>query len=768
MREGSQYGPIVARSRIFTNTRATITSTTTDTSNNSIASVNEGVSYKWRVSFFNIGSSSGKPASFNSSLLTFGVSSSADYTLNPTTITWTGTGLYDLTFTTSADQLTEGNETITHTVYYSSLAAHTNSIVINDTSLTTWTISPSATTVNENTSVTMTVSCTQSYSSSAALTYDTLVTAGTLSFIAASGTPSFANTGTFSTNTFTITTGFTGNTAAGSRTWVVRLYLSGTLVATSATITTPAITASAVWSALGGSTTPLVSPVNEGTNMYVTVTLGNMGYYTTYTATITNSGTATSADFTGGWPTSTLVSGGTASSLVYSITADATTEGSETISATVSYGGYTLATATVSGGSTTMSIADTSVSPTATFSSPTNAQTVNEGSSITFNVTTTQLASSTIYWKMNATGATDADFSSPSTAVSVIQSLSVSASNTASFTISVAADFTTESTESFTISLYRYSNATGLFATSAIITIGDTSLTPTATITSPTIATSGNEGTSLTFNVSSNNSNYTLYYKINVVTGTINDADFSSPSSAVSSVQSFSIGAGTGSFTLTFAADATTEGSEQFTVSVCRYGNGTGVLATSPTITISDTSLDPAPPTYATATISSDPGDAAFLNGGVLDTTVNNYGGVYSGTDSGYYTDTIVWKIFRDGMSYGGATQTADTLGITYMGRTYTHIGIHDGQFILLLNASDFSKTAWYVDAGSRAQSSQTNYTIAPFQANTSHDMGCMWYDTWINPQKEYRLPLTILLEICLITMTSPKEAGMLPTLCPQ
>lgn len=111
---------------------------------------------------------------------------------------------------------------------------------------------------------------------------------------------------------------------------------------------------------------------------------------------------------------------------------------------------------------------------------------------------------------------------------------------------------------------------------------------------SPSTA-SVNEGSSVTFTVTTAHvpDATTLYWSLNTVSGTINTSDFSG--AAVSG--SFTITGNTGSVILTLANDVTTEGSESFQLQV-RTGSTSGtIVATSSTVTIGDTSLNPVPPT---------------------------------------------------------------------------------------------------------------------------------------------------------------------------
>jgi hypothetical protein len=104
-----------------------------------------------------------------------------------------------------------------------------------------------------------------------------------------------------------------------------------------------------------------------------------------------------------------------------------------------------------------------------------------------------------------------------------------------------------------------------------------------------------NEGSSVTFTVTTSNisDGTTLYWSLNTVSGTINTSDFTG--AAVTG--SFTITSGSGSVVLALANDNATEGSESFQLQV-RTGSTSGtIVATSSTVTVSDTSLTPVPPT---------------------------------------------------------------------------------------------------------------------------------------------------------------------------
>lgn len=93
-------------------------------------------------------------------------------------------------------------------------------------------------------------------------------------------------------------------------------------------------------------------------------------------------------------------------------------------------------------------------------------------------------------------------------------------------------------------------------------------------------ATSVDEGSSLTFNVSTVSvPDQTLYYTVT------NSGDFATSSG------SFSLVSNAGSFSVTPTADTTTEGAETFTASVRTVSVSGDIIATSPSVTINDTSV---------------------------------------------------------------------------------------------------------------------------------------------------------------------------------
>ena len=138
---------------------------------------------------------------------------------------------------------------------------------------------------------------------------------------------------------------------------------------------------------------------------------------------------------------------------------------------------------------------------TPTYSISPSTSSVNEGSSVTITVTTTNVLNGTVlYWQAGSSTIT------PSTNISPHQNSVTINNNTATFNINATADSLTESgTQSFFVNLYKESGYTTLLANTSVITINDTSQTPAAPsgsfTASPTSINSGSSST-LSWNIS--------------------------------------------------------------------------------------------------------------------------------------------------------------------------------------------------------------------------------------------------------------------------
>jgi len=396
-----------------------------------------------------------------------------------------------------------------------------------------------------------------------------------------------ANTGSFTlingTGSFNVTT-VADATTEGDETFQVQLRtgnVTGFVVATSNVVyindtsTTPATPSTYTFTSV-----PLF--INEGALglFYVTTTLvanGTVLYWST------TGGNATVSDFTAN--TGSFTINGNTGFVGITTVADVTTEGNETFQ-------LQIRTSNTSGDvvltSNIVYIADTSTTPpTYTFSSIPFS--VDEGSTGTFNVTTTNVANATtLYWTVGGGDSRVADFTANTGSFSII-------SNAGTFNVTPAADSLTEGTETFQVQL-RTSNIGGpIVATSANVTINDTSTSSDVYVFTTTPATI-NEGSSGLFSVATTNvaNATTLYWKVvNISTDGL--FDFTSNSGA------FSILSNVGNFYVTPYADTRTEGNETFQVEIRKTSLSGNIVATSNVVTILDTSKAPLIPITLTA-----------------------------------------------------------------------------------------------------------------------------------------------------------------------
>ena len=320
-------------------------------------------------------------------------------------------------------------------------------------------------------------------------------------------------------------------------------------------------------------TFPSTQNVNEGSILrFITNTVGVPN--TTLYYTISGSAGISSSDFTDNTLTGSfnIVSG--VGTVTKTLSNDLSFgEGTETLYMNVSTGsplGPVVSTSPI------VNVYDTS---TATGSITPSVSFLNEGDSVGFTVTTTNIPdNTTLYYTISgSSGISTSDFvdGTLNGSFNII-------SGTATITKTISNDFSSnEGTETFNMSIRSGSFSGNIGTTSSNITVYDTSISP-YTVSPSTL--NVNEGGSVIFTTSATGiSDRTLYYTIS---GTgINVSDFSSPLSGP-----FPFVSGTGSITLTLSNDVTTEGTETFYVNVST-GSTTGpIVGISSFVTINDTS----------------------------------------------------------------------------------------------------------------------------------------------------------------------------------
>lgn len=207
-----------------------------------------------------------------------------------------------------------------------------------------------------------------------------------------------------------------------------------------------------------------------------------------------------------------------------------------------------------------------------------SATSVDEGDTVTFTVTTTNVTdNTTLYYTISGT-VSSADFTDNTLSGSVVVN-----SNTATFTKTLSNDLSivsSEGEENFTVSLRTDSTSGTIVDTTDTITVADTS---TSSYTLTQTATSVDEGQSVSFTLTTTGivDGTVLYY---TTTGT---ASTTTDITALSG--SFTINNNSGTFSINVKQDYEIDDAETLTVSV-RVGSISGsIVATSEVVTIDDT-----------------------------------------------------------------------------------------------------------------------------------------------------------------------------------
>ena len=230
--------------------------------------------------------------------------------------------------------------------------------------------------------------------------------------------------------------------------------VSGTILGESGTITIP----NPSYTLTASNSSP-----NEGTTVSFTLTGTN-----TYTGThyYSLSGTAGSSSDVDSDTTGSFSYNGSSGSFSIAIDEDFLTEGSETFTANARVNSTSGDIVT----QTTVTVNDTSLTPTATCTP--NVSNINEGSSVTFTVNTTNFPSGTLQWEAVLSADMEiADISATSGTVSI-------SGSTGTISITATSDGFTETgqSESFQIKIINSPDGDGqTLVTSSAVTINDTS-----------------------------------------------------------------------------------------------------------------------------------------------------------------------------------------------------------------------------------------------------------------------------------------------------
>jgi hypothetical protein len=339
-------------------------------------------------------------------------------------------------------------------------------------------------------------------------------------------------------------------------------------------------------------------------------------------------------------------------------------------------------TVTVQGQSSSITINDTS--KTATYSLGASSSSVNEGSSATFTLTTTNVSSGTSV-PYTLSGVSAADISGGSLSGNAV----VNSSGIAIISVTLLNDLLTEGAETLTI--------TAGSATASTF-INDTSPRVTATYSLSSSSSSVNEGSSATFTLTTTSlaSGTSVPYTLSGISA----ADVSGGSLSGNAVINLS---GVATISVTLLNDSLTEGAETLTVTAGSANASTAINDTSkgaPTYSLSASSAsvdEGAIATFNLLTTNVAAGTSiSYSIGGV--SSVDITGGALSGVaivnSSG--TATIAIPTIAD-----LATEGAETLTVTAQGKSAT------------MTINDTSKTAVPVVTATAAADTITNSQVS-------------------------------------------------------
>lgn len=252
-------------------------------------------------------------------------------------------------------------------------------------------------------------------------------------------------------------------------------------------------------------------------------------------------------------------------------------------------------TGTTGGSSSTSSAVET-------YSISSSTTTVNEGSSVTFTLSTTNVPNATtLYWTINGT-TSNTDFSDQFSSSSFLTT-----NDSTIITRTLLNDLTTEGFETFYLEVRTGSINGPIVATSPTISVNDSSITPAPTYTISQDTTTVSEGSSVTFTLTTTNvpNATTLYWTTG---GDVSNTDFTD----LLSSSSFLTTNNSTTIVRTLRNDLNTEGTELFNLQIRTDSISGPVVATSSTITVIDTSTTPIP--APTISLSASPSTVTLNN----------------------------------------------------------------------------------------------------------------------------------------------------------
>lgn len=649
--------------------------------------------------------------------------SGTDFTAASGTLTFqTSDTSKTFTVSTTQDTIYEGNETLTATLSSPSNGSigtgiGAGTISEDDTSPS---FSVAASSATEGGTVTFTVTKTGSTSLAHAVDYATSsdsATQGT-DFTGVTGTLNFASGDT--TKTFTVTT-TQDVTQESNETFVV------TLSGATAGSTIGTATANGTINDDDGPSTTSYSIANqsatEGASITFTVTRTGTPATVETIQYATSSGTATSGtDFTAVSNTLTFQTSDTSKTFTVSTTQDTVYEGNETLTATLSNASAgSIGTASATG---TINENDTAPSFSVAASSAT------EGGPVTFTVTktgSTALAHDVNYATSSGTATQGTDFTSASGTLSF-----ASGDTTKTFTVNTTQDSTSESNETFTVTLSGATAGATIGTATANGTINDDDATSNTAYTFSNA--SATEGSSITFTVTRTGTPVgveTIDYATSSGTAT-SGTDFT----AASGTLTFQISDTSKTFAVSTTQDTTYEGNETLTATLANLVGGASITNATRTGTINENDTAPS---FAINNSSATEGSSITFTVTKTGTTALSHdinyasssGTATSGTDftatSGALTFTSgqTTRTFTVATTNDSAAESNETLNITLSSATNgatisdsSGVGtINDNDSPIVLTNADGTLTA---AAGSTYAKSGPNCSFDPMFSLTT------------------------------------------------
>jgi hypothetical protein len=316
------------------------------------------------------------------------------------------------------------------------------------------------------------------------------------------------------------------------------------------------------------SVTADVTSLDEGQSVTFTVTTTNVPDGTTLYWT--TAGTATAEDFDDDADNGSFtVTSGTAT-ITRPTRTDALVDPSEVFTLSVRTG-------SVSGTIVATSEVVTIVNTTPSYEINPNVVSVDEGESVVFTVTTANVPDgTTLYWT-NSGSTTAEDFTDNQNSGSFTVT-----SGTATITRTLLLDDIASELETVVLDVRTDSVSGEIVATSGTVSVVERSAIYAVSASTSTV----DEGQSVTFTVTTSGvpDGTTVYWTIS---GTAVAADFTDDAAS----GSFTVNSNSGTIVRTLKNDVTTEGTQSFTLSIRTTSVSGTVVATSSTITISDTSF---------------------------------------------------------------------------------------------------------------------------------------------------------------------------------